>query len=219
MKGKNCFCILAIAFAGALSVQSGCHPDKSSYGVPARVDEHPMADFLDTARNLNIIAGNETQPLEFGYTFTSSKKGVLFAIGCKMVLPMDSSQRYTMSLWDDSTHQLLLTKQVLYTDSSRFNMVDLSATGQTVQLKANYKYVVSISRVYGLKYEMPCYELAYASAGPWNIIPLTHGHITYLYQREGAGDATTTPAFPGTIINFNFAISGFIDIGFYATEY
>ena len=79
--------------------------------IPPRKDELPLEQLLKSggSGSFQVVKHNNDMPLEIGYTFQASKKGVIYSVGIILPNLMDT---YTISIWDAATQTLLLRKEV-----------------------------------------------------------------------------------------------------------
>ena len=183
---------------------------KTKNNKPLRLSTvNPFQKYLsDNSSQAVITTENNNLPLELGYSFISSDTGSVYQLGIR--LP-DTAKTYTVTLWDSATQKILAQKNILCATSG-FNYIDLSATGESVEIQANHSYVIG---VYLTPVNLP-------GAGPAdffvvqrmdraNIFPFTEQYITYNFEYSKTADS---PAFPDNLSEELDVIDGIVDIGF-----
>jgi hypothetical protein len=145
----------------------------------------PQEELVQTfIRNNSMITVNQDSasdmPREEGFVFTSSKNGLITALGANMPYVGGT---YTVSLWDYDTKQMLKQYPVtIPTMGFGFTYVDMEAKSETVPIVANKKYVVSVFiKTIGLE-KWPYYYLLMKGGNnsAVNFLPFTQGSLTLL---------------------------------------
>ncbi|MBI3719218.1 MAG: DUF4082 domain-containing protein [Sphingobacteriales bacterium] len=209
---KTKFLLLPLLFA--LSFTS-CKKDKVKalpyYGPLERL----VADYI--AANPSVTINTTTTidlPLEYGIVFQSSKKGIITGLGVRMPL---AGEKYTVSLWDYDTKQLLKQYEVNNIITSGFNYIDMEVRSETIAIAANKKYVASVFvKAAGQPQPWPYYYMLKPGAGSaLNYIPFTRGSLTCVGTQF---TRNATPSFPDQQVLHADIMNGLCDISFKATE-
>lgn len=206
--------LIFVFFTGIMMVS--CNKEK----VKAKAYEGPPEQFIAgyIQANASIFINTSSTsdlPLEYGIIFQSAKKGIITAMGIRMPV---AGAKYTISLWEHETKQLLKQYKLVNAVSNGFNYMDMEAISETVGIAANKKYVISVFvQAEGQTQPWPYYFMIKPSGAgaAENFIPFTQGSLTCagtLYTRYN------TPSFPDQPVLHNDIINGLCDIIFRATE-
>lgn len=159
--------------------------------------ETPITDYLKNNYTASISIASS--PFELGQIFSTSVKGKIIAIGCKMPL----IGRYHISIWEEKTKKLLQTGTV----SIKANYM-LDPTFQNIEafeILPNKKYVISINTT-----SEGTLKPYYVYSNP--IMPFTHGSVT-MHGSNGA--YSNKPIFPD-YNGFHEYLYGYPDFTFIA---
>ena len=189
--------------------------------VPPRVDETPLAAYINTDPAAVTLTVRDPQQKEIGYAFQALKKGTIYALGICMP---QTAQAFKVTLWDAATKQIIKQKTITNSSSTVFSYIELSSSGtnEYVDIEKNRTYIVSVNAA-AISVGAPdrqWYQLSKPGANA-NFLPITKGNIKILEGRY-TDAAAPSPTFPDKT-NFDVfglhLLFGLPDIGFYATEY
>ncbi|MGC4103681.1 hypothetical protein [Ferruginibacter sp.] len=217
--------LLVLLFA----VQIKIHAQYKQYKPPAAketviqkpyygAEETLIGAFWKSKPNLSFNMETATEmPYEFGYVFTTAKKGAIthFAVRMPRTIAAGPVLTYTVSLWDYDTRQLIKQSQVDVTDVR----LTTKALDEEIHITAGKKYVLSvfIKPVNSTENKWLYYNMISPgnnnSAAPF--IPFTQGNLTLLNTQF---TQSATPAFPATVSYHKDIMSGICDVVFKAME-
>lgn len=220
MKSKAFYRLFLAAITFVLSCTFSCNKPYQPVGIT--LHELPFSDYLFNHSHYNqqggptLITDKSDGSIEIGYSFTSTKNGIVEKLGAMMP---DSGHVYTVSLWDSATQELMIQKNIEILNRHVFNYVDLIPTNEFQIILANHTYMIGI-------YTSPLAS-GIAPYGPfsddfYNLINPNSGAILpfkgYLhaisFNKQYTGSSFNGPVFPKNEWPFHYLVQGFCDIGF-----
>lgn len=184
--------------------------------------ERPVSDYLDYLAKTNskykpTVGPDHEGSREVAYSFSSSKPGIITKLG--VMLP-DSGKTFVVSLWDSTTEDLLVQKNIRILDPNAFNYADLLPTNEFQVIFPNHTYLVGVfTGSVNEHHEEPGDE--YNLLGDFyntlyekdNIFPFAaYPHIINFHQEYH--QYANTPTFPKYRWPFEYVLYGFCDIEF-----
>lgn len=153
---------LLIPFLIIVVLVNACKKDETT-APAAKPSENPMAKILEDKTWTE--KANAAITWELGYIFSSSVKGKITKMGCRMPEP----GTYTVSIWEQATKKLLRQKTVEQSSPEKFVLVNVDE----LIVEKDVKHIISINTVIGGKAKM-FYTIANANS---NIFPIARGSI------------------------------------------
>lgn len=217
MKAKSNLLVSLFAFS-AVILFSSCEKETSapdpSYTGPV---EQFVAGYLKADPSISISQTSTVDmPFEYGFVFRTFKRGYISALGVRMPVV---GAKYTVSLWDYSSKQLLRQYQVVNSSTTGFSYIDLEAINATVDITDTLKqYVASVFiKAEGQAQPWPYYYMLKPSGtgSAANFIPFVQGSLICVGTQF---TRTPVPAYPDQQNLHLDIMNGLCDINFRATE-
>ena len=158
---------------------NACKKDETT--TPAKASESPVAKILEDKTWTQTTFSNG--PFELGYIFSSSVKGKITQVGCRM----PELGIYTVSIWEEGTKKLVRQKTVEQSSPEKFTLV---AVDELV-IEKDVKYVISVNTAIG-GIKKSYFQISNSTA---NIFPIVRGSIVIQKTVYNSG---AIPAFPAT---------------------
>ena len=170
---------LSISFFLLFVLNTACKKDETT--TPnAKPSESPVAKILEDKTWTQTTFSNG--PFELGYIFSSSVKGKITQVGCRM----PDLGIYTVSIWEEGTKKLVRQKTVEQSSPEKFTLV----TVDELAVEKDVKYVISVnSAIGGVKKSY--FQISNATA---NIFPIVRGSIVIQKTVYNNGAVPTFPA-------------------------
>lgn len=169
---------LLIPFLLLVVLTNACKKDETTTPV-TKPSENPMAKILEDKTWTE--KSNAAINWELGYVFSTSVKGKISQMGCRMPEP----GTYTVSIWEQGTKKLLRQKTVEQSSPEKFVLVNVDE----LTVEKDVKHVISINTVIGGKAKM-FYTIANANT---NIFPIARGSILI---QQSVYKVASTSTFP-----------------------
>ncbi len=170
---------------------------KNETTTPAtKPTESPISKILEDKTWTQSTFSNG--PFELGYIFSSSVKGKITQVGCRM----PDLGIYTVSIWEEGTKKLVRQKTVEQSSPEKFTLVNVDE----LIIEKDVKYVISVNTAIG-GVKKSYFQISNATA---NIFPIVRGSIVIQKTVYNNG---ATPAFPATG-SFLDKIFGYADFTF-----
>jgi hypothetical protein len=195
--------------------------DKVLPAIPARVNEQPLASYINADSSTIKLQVYDPQQKEVGYSFQATKKGRIYAMGIRMP---QVGQDFKVTVWDSASRQIIKQKIITNNSGSGFSYIDLSSTSvnEEIDIDAGKTYVITVNTtaLTAATANRQWYMLNKVGINS-DFLPVTKGHIQIRAGMYSSAPAPT-PLFPDKT-NFSVfglhLLFGLTDIGFYATEY
>ncbi|MGC4103680.1 DUF4082 domain-containing protein [Ferruginibacter sp.] len=190
---------------------------RQQLAMPKRSNEGPVWGFYVTENpSFNVTTSNVVAPMEVGYAFKVSRKGLLYAFSVYM--PVNNAA-VTVSLWDGTTHQLIKQKKIVTGNKDNFSKVEFE--NEAVTLDSGKTYVLSMNTAAVVAPNYYQYYLMQKGSNAQNFLPYTYQHITVTEMRYTLAQAKvpTYPADNNYYVNGKQVLPGLVDFAYYATQY
>lgn len=198
MQKITCLYIIIIAITAIFFI--ACNKNSNS-NTPTIKTETPLNALIKNGFLDSTITFTNSTSFEMGYSFSSSKNGILTQLGG--LFPDKKS--YRVALWDSASQTLLDSAIIQVRDTSKFNYTAISP----INIIAKRKYIITTNNQDGAKR----YFILLRKVPNQLQLPVQSGNITIHQEME---KRCSQACFP--IVNSSIFLPGMPDFEFKPTE-